>query len=197
MATNFIENRNIRIFISSTFKDLQEERDYLVKVTFPQMRRLAQERNVYVTLIDLRWGITEEETKSGEVLRICLKEIEKSIPFFIGIVGNRYGWIPNTKEISTAIINKIPKLQSYLDKKLSITEIEFLYGALDRKEKTNASFYIKEVSTKDKEYNKKLEQLKTKVYNNKYYKTYKFDSSITLSNQVINNFIEILNQYFP
>lgn len=81
MATSFIENRNIRIFISSTFKDLQEERDYLVKVTFPQMRRLAQERNVHVTLIDLRWGITEEETKSGEVLRICLKEIEKSIPF--------------------------------------------------------------------------------------------------------------------
>lgn len=112
MATNFIENRNIRIFISSTFKDLQEERDYLVKVTFPKMRRLAQERNVHVTLIDLRWGITEEESKSGDVLKICLKEIEKSMPFFIGIIGNRYGWIPKTNEISTAIINEIPKLQS-------------------------------------------------------------------------------------
>lgn len=197
MATNFIENRNIRIFISSTFKDLQEERDYLVKVTFPKMRRLAQERDVHVTLIDLRWGITEEESKSGDVLKICLKEIEKFMPFFIGIIGNRYGWIPKTNEISSTIIDEIPKLQSYLDKQLSITEIEFLYGALDRSEKKNASFYVKISNTRENECNKKLEQLKAKVYQNKYYKTYNFDSPITLSNQVIENFLVTLNRYFP
>lgn len=39
--------------------------------------------------------------------------------------------------------------------------------------------------------------MKAKVYQNKYYKTYNFDSPITLSNQVIDVFLEALNKYFP
>jgi len=42
-----------------------------------------------LTELDLRWGITGGKSKSGKVMDICFREIENSIPFFIGIVGNR------------------------------------------------------------------------------------------------------------
>ena len=38
--------RVIRVFVSSTFRDMQAERDELVKRTFPQLRKLCDERNV-------------------------------------------------------------------------------------------------------------------------------------------------------
>ena len=54
----FINNRVIRVFISSTFRDMQDERDELMKKTFPVLRRKAAERDVTLTELDLRWGIT-------------------------------------------------------------------------------------------------------------------------------------------
>jgi Domain of unknown function (DUF4062) len=41
------------------------------------------------------WGITEEESNRGEVLPICLAEIEHCRPYFIGLLGDRYGWVPD------------------------------------------------------------------------------------------------------
>ena len=67
---NQIENRQIRVFISSTFRDMQDERDYLMKRTFPKLRKLAAERDVTLTELDLRWGITPEESQSGKVVEI-------------------------------------------------------------------------------------------------------------------------------
>lgn len=100
MISNNISNRQIRIFISSTFQDMQAECDYLMTKTFPRLRALAQERNVSLVEVDLRWGITkEEEGQSGKVVFTCLNEIEQSHPFFIGILGNRYGWCPEEKDL--------------------------------------------------------------------------------------------------
>ncbi|MDP4237265.1 MAG: DUF4062 domain-containing protein [Bacteroidota bacterium] len=85
-----------RIFISSTFRDLMPEREQLVKKVFPQIRALCRERGVEFTEIDLRWGITDEEAHSGRTVRICLEEIDKCRPYFLGIIGSRYGWIPGS-----------------------------------------------------------------------------------------------------
>ena len=73
--TNFQDNRQIRVFISSTFRDMQDERDELMRKTFPVLRRKAAERDVTLTELDLRWGITPEESQSGKVVEICLREI--------------------------------------------------------------------------------------------------------------------------
>ena len=67
-------DRVIRVFVSSTFRDMQAERDELVLKIFPQLRRLCEERGVTWGEIDLRWGITEEQSQCGEVLPICLEE---------------------------------------------------------------------------------------------------------------------------
>ena len=86
--------REIRVFISSTFSDMQAERDELIKRVFPQIRKLCEAHGVIWGEVDLRWGITDEQVAEGQVLPICLAEIERSRPYFIGLLGERYGWVP-------------------------------------------------------------------------------------------------------
>ncbi len=83
--------RTVRVFISSTFRDMHAERDHLVKVVFPELRERMAARHLYLVDIDLRWGITEQDAERGKALEICLEEIERSRPFFIGMLGERYG----------------------------------------------------------------------------------------------------------
>ena len=83
---SILDNRTIRVFISSTFQDMQDERSELIRKTFPRLRDLAARRDVTLTEVDLRWGITKEESESGKVMEICLREVKNSIPFFIGII---------------------------------------------------------------------------------------------------------------
>ena len=85
------DRREIRVFISSTFRDMQEEREELVKQVFPQLRKLCEQRGVVWSDVDLRWGVTDEQKAEGHALPICLGEIERCWPYFIGLLGERYG----------------------------------------------------------------------------------------------------------
>ena len=87
-----IENRHILVFVSSTFRDMQEEREYLREKVYPELRVEFARRYVDLTFIDLTWGVTEEQSKSGQTMEICLRQIEKSRPFFIGILGWQLLW---------------------------------------------------------------------------------------------------------
>ena len=84
----------MRVFISSTFRDMQLEREELVKQVFSRLRKLCESRGVSWSEVDLRWGVTDEQRAEGRVLSICLAEIHRSRPYFIGLLGERYGWRP-------------------------------------------------------------------------------------------------------
>jgi len=84
------DNRQIRVFISSTFRDMKRERDLLVKKVFPALRQKCAARYVAFNEVDLRWGITDEQAAEGKVLPVCLAEIEHCRPYFIGL-GNKDG----------------------------------------------------------------------------------------------------------
>ena len=73
--------KTVRVFISSTFRDMHAEWDHLVKVVFPRLRR-CEERRLHLADNDLRWGVTEAEANNGKAIDICLKEIDGSRPFF-------------------------------------------------------------------------------------------------------------------
>src|ERR1039458_5799580 len=105
-------DRQIRVFISSTFRDMQTERDHLVKFIFPQLRKLCESRGVTWSSVDLRWGITQEESAEDRILPICLEEIKRCRPYFIGLLGQRYGWIPDA--IPQEVIEREPWLQEHL-----------------------------------------------------------------------------------
>jgi hypothetical protein len=76
--------RVVRVFVSSTFRDMQAEREELVKRVFPELRRLCDARGVVWGEVDLRWGIPDEAAAEHGVLPICLEEIRRCRPFFIG-----------------------------------------------------------------------------------------------------------------
>src|SRR5262245_10677549 len=90
----------VRLFVSSTFRDMERERETLRREVFPLVRRACEERGASFFEIDLRWGVTCEEAESGRVLSICLDEIDRCRPFVLGLIGGRYGWIdPKAAEV--------------------------------------------------------------------------------------------------
>ncbi len=134
--------RHLRIFISSTFRDMQQEREELIKHVFPQVKKIAKERFVDITEVDLRWGVTEEQAENGEALKICLDEINKcksSPVFFIGILGERYGWIPNQTDPKLLNDEKYTWIVDYQER--SVTELEILHGVLNDKYLSKRSFF--------------------------------------------------------
>lgn len=133
------QDRVIRVFISSTFRDMMKERDLLVKEVFPELRRKCAKRFVTFTEVDLRWGITEAQAEEGQVLPLCLAEIEHSRPFFIGLLGERYGWIPDT--IRPEVIEREPWLKEHVEGRTSVTELEILHGVLNDPAMKNLAFF--------------------------------------------------------
>jgi Domain of unknown function (DUF4062) len=136
-------DRQIRVFISSTFRDMQAERDYLVKFIFPELRKLCESRGITWGEVDLRWGVTDEQKAEGKVLPICLEEIKRCRPYFIGLLGERYGWIPES--ISDDLLDREPWLREQLRGRKSVTELEIIHGVL--REETmhgHAYFYFRD-----------------------------------------------------
>ena len=196
-SQSLIENRIIRVFISSTFDDMGNERSELIKKTFPMLREKAAQRDVTLTEVDLRWGITEAESKSGKVVEICLREVENSIPFFIGIIGNRYGWIPRRKDVDMSLTERYRKVSDYLKQHLSATEIEIQFGVLDRAEDMHAFFFIKDPDLVDPKAPQMLSALKRKVRENNRYPVSTYISPEDLARQVEEAFTKLLDDLFP
>ncbi len=141
----------LRVFISSTFRDLQEEREHLVKKIFPEIRALCRQRGVTFTEIDLRWGLTEEEASLGRVIRTCLEEIDNCRPYFIGLVGERYGWAPELHEYykDPALFSRWPWLEEGALHGASITDLEFRHGALNNPDEAGAArFFFRDLEVR-------------------------------------------------
>jgi tetratricopeptide (TPR) repeat protein len=126
-------SNELRVFISSTFRDLQEEREHLIKKIFPEIRALCRERGVTFTEVDLRWGLTDEDVALGQVIRTCLEEVDKCRPYFIGITGDRYGFIPTHLDIykDPAVLEQYPWVEEAVLEEMSITEMEAHYAVLN------------------------------------------------------------------
>jgi tetratricopeptide (TPR) repeat protein len=135
------DRREIRVFISSTFRDMQEEREELVKQVFPQLRRLCESRGVTWGEVDLRWGVPDEAKAEGKVLPLCLQEIEHCRPYFIGLLGERYGWVP--EDFSEDLLQTQPWLEEHRNQ--SVTALEILHGVLlDQEMENHAFFYFRD-----------------------------------------------------
>jgi tetratricopeptide (TPR) repeat protein len=137
-----MRRRELRVFVSSTFADMQAERDVLVKHVFPEVRKRCGERGVAFVEVDLRWGISSEAAAEDGVLSICLAEIERCRPFFLGMLGDRYGWVPAA--FDDAALERHPWLRNWPDR--SITELEIVHGALgDDAGERLACFYFRDL----------------------------------------------------
>ena len=127
----------VRVFVSSTFRDMHAERDHLVKVIFPELRERCAGRGLQLVDVDLRWGVTEAEAEQGKVVDVILREIEASRPFFVGLLGERYGTPP--QDLPPETLLEHPWLREYADR--SYTELEIIRGVLQSPRIAERSFF--------------------------------------------------------
>lgn len=200
-------SRCVRVFLSSTFRDFAEERDLLVRKVFPELRRKCRERQVELVDVDLRWGITEEEAKQGKVLPICLSEIDRSRPYFMGFIGERYGWTPESDQYDLSLVVEQPWLQDHRGGK-SVTELEMLHGVLNNPEMKNRAFFY----FRDSKYSEakggpylsegpadktKLEELKDRIRSSGFPVVENYPDPEALAERVRNDLWKLIDEAFP
>ena len=141
-------HRHINIFVSSTFRDMQAERDHLKKHVLPRLQEELLPYGITVNMTDLRWGIdTSEEdevAREEKVLHVCLDAISRDRPYFIGLLGGRYGWIPAEDRVGR-LVNALSDEDRGLLHDVSgksVTEIEILFGALANSDVFRHSFFF-------------------------------------------------------
>jgi tetratricopeptide (TPR) repeat protein len=126
--------KTISIFISSTFRDMHAERDQLNRVVFPALEERLKGRRCRLEPIDLRVGVETDSTQTErerelQILKVCLAEIERSRPFLLVLLGDRYGWVPGEDRIKAAASEAGfgPG-----DERASVTALEIEYGLLQK-----------------------------------------------------------------
>ncbi len=190
----------LRLFISSTFRDLQQEREHLVKKIFPEIRAHCRKRGITFTEVDLRWGLTEEDAILGQVIRTCLEEVDRCRPYFIGMIGNRYGWVPELHEIlmDPELLRKYPWIEEVALEGTSVTEMEFIHGVFDAspEEQDLALFYHRDERTEEPDDPERLAALieRARATGHPFRD---FDSIERLGEMVREDLFAIIDRYWP
>src|SRR4029077_19171127 len=115
----------LRLFLSSTFRDMQIERNILARSVLPRQRAMLATRNTALQEVDLRWGVTQVMSRDGGALTVCLRELADCFPLVLGMIGRRVGWLPPPailKTFDTAFAETVPP-------SASMTEIEIRYAS--------------------------------------------------------------------
>jgi len=120
------------IFISSTFADMQAERDVLQTHVFPALEERLKTKRRHLEWVDLRIGVAtagvaDEEARELQVLKVCLAEVKRCRPFLLVLLGDRYGWVPREQRIRAAAQEE--GISATVDGQ-SVTDLEIRYGTL-------------------------------------------------------------------
>jgi len=139
--------RTFSIFVSSTFADMQAERDYLKSIILPKVEEELRLRQIRLEIVDLRWGVdttsmAQEDEREATVLKVCIEEIKRCRPFFIGLLGDRYGWVPPADKLKLTVeaegVDLSPEVRS-------VTALEMEFGVLAAEKQLSRSvFYFRE-----------------------------------------------------
>jgi len=138
----------VPVFISSTFRDMHAERDWLAGVVFPELQERLRPYRIRVQPIDLRWGVTQAQAERSGVLSVLLDHIDRCRPdagdrrpFFIGLLGERYGHVPET--FSAKLLGQYPWLNAHRGH--SLTALEIVYAiSHHRPEPGQCFFYFRD-----------------------------------------------------
>lgn len=143
-----VEKKNVCVFISSTFIDMEVERDIINNEILNQLRDDFSGVNVDIYFVDLRWGINtvdvdNNKKRNEKILKVCMSEIDRCHPYFIGLLGKRYGWTPDDELLYSCFVEKEIKecKQFFSVDKLSVTALE-TYHALVQKELNHERCFI-------------------------------------------------------
>jgi hypothetical protein len=114
---------------------MHEEREVIMRKVMVELNQFCYDRGVCLTYIDMRWGttsitfifclfwltlvlgITKDMGDNAKTILTCLREVDHARPYFVGILGERYGW---HKEVD--------EKDELLTKTFKAAESEYHYG---------------------------------------------------------------------
>jgi len=110
----------IRVFVSSTFSDLKEERNALAREVFPKLEHYCLLRGFQFEPIDLRWGVPGEAALDHRTMQVCFDELRRAQevsprPNFLILLGDRYGWQPLAESITEVEFRRLEQAAMELD----------------------------------------------------------------------------------
>ena len=204
------QNRSLRVFVSSTFADMFEDRKVLEEKVFPHIRRLCQTRSVEFMAVNLFWGVPDE-TKLEQALEICLIEVKNCHPYFLGFLGQRYGGIQKREKYQN-LANRYDEFEWLKDyPESSVTELE-IYHALFREQcdknlNQTMHFYFRDPKYADNKRNdlfaetdpikkERLEQLKQQI-REKNLPITDYQKPTDLSDLVFEHLKTVVDELFP
>jgi len=117
---------------------MHAERDHLVSTVFPELHERLDRLGLDFYDVDLRWGVPETgwEGERANPWRYCKRWIELVEPFFICILGQRYGRMLAPEELEEP-----GEEQAYNG--LSITEMEVRHAVLGGGLHRRSFFYLR------------------------------------------------------
>jgi TIR domain/Domain of unknown function (DUF4062) len=131
----------VRIFLCTTFRDMQAEREILHSLAFPKISEWFARHGVTVQVVDLGWRSTEDHAEGAKELKRSLDEMEQCLPFFVGLVGQRYG--RGLQTVNIEAVRAYPRLRKVVSG-TSRMHLEMLQGVLDKPERAiEAFFYLR------------------------------------------------------
>lgn len=192
---------------------------------FPHLDELCRKKGTYFAPVDLRWGISEHQAKSGQVIRLCLDYIRHSAPFFIGLLGERYGQHrpPSAPPLPDSL-DKLSEDAHWLDKSylvaaaaghdwvledrnpnLSVTELEITAAAF-RSRYEHCYFYVRVTEDEDKvkisnsqEKFARLElnSLKWRIQSDGHFPVKYFSNVVELADMIVEDWTQVIEQLYP
>nr|XP_014348829.1 PREDICTED: putative tetratricopeptide repeat protein 41 [Latimeria chalumnae] len=99
----FVTKPPIKPYMCSTLEEFPEERDHLLNVIFPQLNKLCNARGTYFRAVDLQSSAADRQQFhphkiskwhhrfASQRLKVSLDYINSCSPFFICLLGQKYG----------------------------------------------------------------------------------------------------------
>ncbi len=138
---------------------------------------------------------------------ICLAEIDRARPYFIGFTGERYGWIPASDQYDPSILQEQPWIEEHRGGK-SVTELEILHGVLyDPAMAGRAFFYFRDPKYsrakggvylgESSEEEVKLNELKDRIRQSDFTVVKNYENLEALAERVRADLWELIDEAFP
>lgn len=152
-AEQITGSRELRVFVVADDRDMQAERDHLIRDVFPRLRRICRARGAELTEVDLLRGVHGDE-KREKLLRLALDEITTRRPFIIGLLGSSLGWSPSRHVLSgdPDLARRYHWLGQMIEAERALIEIEIEGGVLaDPEMIARSRFYFRDPAALEQE----------------------------------------------
>src|ERR1022692_3223877 len=128
----------VNVFLCANQRDMQAEREYLHLRLFPQLVQWFANEGIAFEVFDMGWRTDEAGAEGFEKLKVALDLVERCRPYFICLMGQRYG--KGVETIAPEVMAAYPWLRT-VKKGMSRIHLEIMQALLNEPARSDKSFF--------------------------------------------------------